>query len=87
MKGELFIVVLGLSGTDFCFVLIACMVLCFGFVTKTVLINMPVFWLLLNSACAALRLSLFPTLSASPASSLGVCKKMGGDATRITDPN
>jgi len=40
-------------------------VLCFGFVVKAAL-KTPMFWLLLSSACAGSRLSLFPTLPTLP---------------------
>lgn len=38
------------------------MVLCYGFVTETVLITHQFFKLLLNSACTSSRISLFLTL-------------------------
>lgn len=53
---------LGLAGMELTFFKTAHMVLCFGFVAKTVG-NKPVLWLLVNSACTALRLSLFPFLT------------------------
>jgi len=51
--------VLGLAGMELTFFTAAHMVLCFGFVAKTV-DNTPMLWLLLNSACTVSRLSLFP---------------------------
>lgn len=47
------------------------------------------FWLSLNCACVAPRLSLFPTLSPSPkwVGRLGVGKKLGRDTTQTVDPN
>jgi len=54
------------------FFIAAHMVLCFGFVTKTVLISVKAF-----SAAH----------TASPASRLGVAKRLGGDTAGEADPN
>lgn len=59
--------------------------LCFGFVTKAMLMITEQFWLLLSSAYTASRPSLYLTLSPAM-STLGMHNKLGTDSARITDP-
>lgn len=58
------------------FLTVAHMVLCFTFMAKAVPVT-PAFWLLLGSACSALRFSLL-----SP----GVHTRLGAEAARTADP-
>jgi len=60
-----FYVVPGLAGMELIFCIAACMVLCFGFVIKTVLITHQ-FWLLLTQCQVLLLPTLSPCLVVPP---------------------
>ena len=72
-----------LAGIELIFFIVDCMVLCFGFVMKTLLTMQGCF--LLSSAHAVVVFSVFHT--ASPARRLGVHKKLVGNKARTADPD
>ena len=77
--------VLAFAGTELFYFIVACVVLCFGFDMKTVLITHQCF----NIAEECLhRVKAFPTShTAPPASRLEVGKKLGGDMAGTANPN
>lgn len=58
IKSGCFHIGLGVAGVELTFLTVVHMVLCFTFMAKAVPVTPP-FWLLLGSACTALRFCLF----------------------------
>lgn len=85
MNFLLWVDVVVLADIELIFFIAALVVLCFGFVTNTLLIADQC-WLLLNSACTASSLSLFPTFP-HQASKLRLSKKLWWDAAETADVN
>ena len=80
-----YVVVLVLAGIELIFFVVACMGLCFGFVLQTVLMIQGCFsycWAVLTQ-----HQGLFCFSPHSPASRLGVHKKLWGDTAGTADPN
>lgn len=77
------IAVLGLSGLEFVFFIASHMVLCFGFVTKTV-DNTGIFLVSAEQCLHSVKASSLPP--ALKVSKLGIGKLLGGDIARTDDP-
>jgi len=79
-------IVLGLSGMELDFFLASYMVLCCGFVSKSI-DNKSVFWQLLSNAFSFSQFALSPSPQLPPSKQAGGEQELGGQTARTTDMN